>query len=424
MIIDSGTQPVHLSYCTNIHAGEHWCDVFPSLQYQLPRVRESLGLNEPMGIGLRVSRSSLDSIENPADLERFKSWLESESYYVFTINGFPYGTFHGERVKEDVYKPDWTEPDRLEYTCRLADLLCKLSPPDNYGSISTLPGTYKEWIMPGTQDLISQNLIKAVAHCVKLKQQTGVTIALALEPEPCCFLETVTETIAFFENYLFSNLAIEELMSICNIGRSEANDAMHLHIGVCYDVCHSAVEFEEPVSVITRLRTAGIDIVKIQLSSALEIESVNEAALRHLSYFDEPVYLHQVVEQQGDTLNRYTDVDTAIAAVRYRQETRSTLHPALKLAMNGGSSPHLPMVDEPKAKWRIHYHVPVFLEKTEHFTTTQKNLADVLRLQKQFCLTRHLEVETYTWDVLPQQYRQQSVSSAIANEIDWIRHRL
>jgi hypothetical protein len=255
---------------------------------------------------------------------------------------------------------------------------------------------------------------------VKLRQETGFTIALALEPEPCCLLETVAETIAFFDNYLFCNSAIEQLMKLCGIERTEANQAMRLHIGVCYDICHSAVEFEDPVSVITRLRTAGIDIVKIQLSSALEIDSVNETALRHLSCFDEPVYLHQVVEQRGDALTRYADVGSAITAMRYQQEARSTLHPAFKLTTYG----NMPMVEEPNATWRIHYHVPVFIEKTEHFSTTQKSLIDVLRLQKQFSITRHLEVETYTWDVLPAQYRQQSVSAAIANEIQWVRQHL
>ncbi|MBX2882601.1 MAG: metabolite traffic protein EboE [Granulosicoccus sp.] len=424
MRVNSTGPAVHLGYCTNIHAGDTWTDVFPTLREQIPRVRSELNLEKELGIGLRLSNASAITLTNDDVFDEFKNWLDSENLYVYTINGFPYGLFHGGRVKEDVYKPDWTEPDRLRYTCQLVDLLSKLEPPDNYGSISTLPGTYKDWLMPGSEELIGQNLIKAVAHCFQIQQTTGVTVALALEPEPCCLLETTSETINFFERFLFSQTAIEQLMSLCHIERSTAELAMRTHIGVCYDVCHSAVEFEDPVSVITRLRTAGIEIIKIQLSSALEINAVNEASLRQLAHFDEPVYLHQVVEQRGELMTRYNDVGSAMAAFRHQLDARSTLHPALKIAINAQPTFHAFAEEEPEATWRVHFHVPVFMEKTEHFNTTQASLESVLRLQRQFSLSRHLEIETYTWDVLPERYRQRSVSSAIATEINWIRQRL
>lgn len=428
MKLDCAGVSSHLSYCTNIHAGNAWDDVLPELQRQLPRVRSAMHYDKPMGIGLRLSRSSVDSLQNPEVLAEFKSWLTSNNHYVFTINGFPYGVFHGERVKEDVYKPDWTEHARLEYTCLLADTLVKLNPPDNYGSISTLPGTYKDWIMPGTEKRISQNLIQAVAHCVKLKQKTGVTIALALEPEPCCLLETCNESIDFFKKYLFAGNAIESLARQTGLNTSNATAAMHTHIGICYDVCHSAVEFENPAHAIARLQSAGIDIIKIQLSSALEIPSANEASVRQLSRFDEPVYLHQVVEQRGTSLTRYNDMNAAITSLRYRMESRSTIDPSLQLAMSGdfgsAATPFFKPIDEPEPTWRVHFHVPVFIENTEHFSTTQANLSHVLQLQKMSGFCRHLEVETYTWDVLPEAYRTESVSQAIAREVDWVRKRL
>ncbi|ASJ74739.1 metabolite traffic protein EboE [Granulosicoccus antarcticus] len=428
MILDCAGVPTHLSYCTNIHPGDAWKDVLPQLQRQLPLIRSTLDQKTAMGIGLRLSRNSLESLQEPDVLADFKSWLKAQNHYVFTINGFPYGAFHGERVKEDVYKPDWTEAARLDYTCRLATLLCKLEPPDNYGSISTLPGTYKDWMMPGTEERISANLIRAVAHCVKLAQNTGVTIALAIEPEPCCMLETVAETVTFFKTYLFSDAALDSLMALTGLDRSAADAAMHLHIGVCYDVCHSAVEFENPGHAIARLQSAGIDIIKIQLSSALEIPQVNEASLRHLERFDEPVYLHQVIEKRGETLTRYNDVRAAVAATRHRLDARSTLDPALQMAINSSFAPpsqtRFAPISEPDAQWRVHYHVPVFMEKTEHFSTTQSTLSQVLQLQKLSGFCRHLEVETYTWDVLPENYRQEPVSDAIARELSWVRERL
>jgi hypothetical protein len=428
MKMDCAGVSTHLSYCTNIHAGNAWSDVLPELQRQLPRVRSAMHYDKPMGIGLRLSRNSVDSLQDPDVLAEFQSWLTANNHYVFTINGFPYGVFHGERVKEDVYKPDWTEDARLEYTCLLADTLVKLNPPDDYGSISTLPGTYKDWIMPGTEQRISQNLIKAVAHCVKLKQNTGVTIALALEPEPCCLLETYSESIDFFNKYLFAGDAVESLAKQTGLNTSDATAAMHTHIGICYDVCHSAVEFENPAHAIARLQSAGIDIIKIQLSSALEIPCVNEASVRQLSRFDEPVYLHQVIEQRGDSLTRYNDMNAAITSLRHRLESRSTMDPSLQMAMTGDfgtiARQFFAPIGEPDPTWRIHFHVPVFIDKTEHFSTTQANLSQVLQLQKMSGFCRHLEVETYTWDVLPKAYRTQSVSQAIAREVDWVRERL
>ena len=428
MKLDCAGVSTHLSYCTNIHSGDAWSDVLPELQRQIPRVRTALTLDAPMGIGLRLSGKSLDSLEQPGQLATFKQWLADNNHYVFTINGFPYGEFHAERLKEDVYKPDWTEATRLDYTCRLASLLCELDPPESYGSISTLPGTYKEWMLPGSKTIISNNLIKAVAHCVKLEQTRGVTIALALMPEPCFMLETVAETVTFFKQHLFSRDAIERLMRLSGLDRSQADQAMHTHIGICYDVCHSAVEFENPAHAIARLQTAGIDIVKIQLSSALEIPQVNEASMRHISRLDEPVYLHQVVERRGDTLTRYNDLHSALAAARYRLDVRSTLDPSLQLAMSIGanalSQPSFQPISEPPARWRVHFHVPVFIEQAEHFSTTQASLTQVLKLQQQSGFCRHLEVETYAWDVLPETFRQESVSSAIAREINWVRDRL
>lgn len=428
MILDCGGVSSHLSYCTNIHAGDAWGDVLPELQRQLPKVRQSMDYNKPMGIGLRLSRNSVDSLQDSDTFDQFQSWLSENNHYVFTINGFPYGVFHGERVKEDVYKPDWTEDARLEYTCLLADTLVKLSPPDNYGSISTLPGTYKDWMMPGSEQLISQNLIKAVAHCVRLKQTTGVTIALALEPEPCCMLETVSESITFFKKYLFSDSAITSLAKHTGLSKAEADEAMHVHIGICYDVCHSAVEFENPSHAIARLQSEGIEIVKIQLSSALEIPSVNEDSIRQLSRFDEPVYLHQVVEQRDNKLVRYNDVSAAISSLRNRVNLRSKRDPGLQITVSGefaaAAQQIFAPVTEPDPTWRVHFHVPVFIEQTEHFSTTQSTLQQVLQLQKLSGFCKHLEVETYTWDVLPEAYRTQTVSEAIAREMNWVREKL
>lgn len=428
MIFDCAGVATHLSYCTNIHAGDHWPSVLPQLQSQLPRVREGLQLQGPMGIGLRLSRNSLDVLEQDQALDEFRQWLDDNDHYIFTLNGSAYGAFHGDRIKEDAFKPDWTESARLEYTCRLAELLCRLDPPDGYASINTLPGTFKDWLMPGSEERISHNLIRAVAWCVRLEQKTGVTIALALEPEPCGMLESVTETVAFFRQHLFSASAIETLARLTSLDKASADQAMHRHIGVCYDVGNSSVAFENPAHVIARLQSAGIDIIKMQLSNALDIHNVNEASLRQLTRYDEPVYLHQVVERCGERMTRYNDVAAATVACRHRLESRSMLKPAVQMHSGdhrtASASLQFAPVREPAMHWRVNYPTPVYLSETEHFPTTQAELAQVLQLQRISGFCRHLEVESYTWDVLPEGQRQQPLSESISSELDWVRQRL
>ena len=424
----------HLSYCTNIHSGDSWQEVFPQLENELPKVRRELAFlegranDEPMGMGLRLSHTSLEALQDPNTFSQFKDWLARENQYVFTINGFSHGPFHGEQIKENVYKPDWTEQARLDYTCKLSRLMAALSPPDNYGSISTVAGTYKDWVMPGTVKLMADMLVQAVAHNVQLEKETGVRIALALEPEPGCFLETIVECVAFFKQHLYTNSAVNRLASLTGMTKSEADTALHEMLGVCYDVCHSAVEFENPAHAITRLQTAGIAIIKMQLSSALRIPKVTEINLRQLAQFDEPVYLHQVVEKRGKQFSRHNDLRHAIKAARYHIEQRAKLDPTLYVPIDNGNlalalSDFQPAIER-DAEWRVHFHVPVFLEKMTHFSTTQSMLEQILTLQKRHGISPHLEVETYTWDVLPEAYRNVPVSHAIARELHWVRARL
>ena len=210
--------------------------------------------------------------------------------------------------------------------------------------------------------------------------------------------------------------------------KGEADTALHEMLGVCYDVCHSAVEFENPAHAITRLQTAGIPIIKMQLSSALRIPKVTEISLRQMAQFDEPVYLHQVVEKRGKQLTRHNDLRHAIKAARHHIEQRSKLDPTLYVPIDNGnlalSLSDFQPATEPDAEWRVHFHVPVFLEKMTHFSTTQSMLEQILTLQKRHGISPHLEVETYTWDVLPEAYRNVPVSHAIARELHWVRARL
>ena len=391
----------HLTYCTNIHRGETWAETRAALERNLPAVKRRVAPNLQMGVGLRLSNVASETLAREAgELTQFKAFLAEHGLYVFTINGFPYGPFHGTRVKEDVYQPDWRFPERLAYSNRLADLLLALLPEDAAidGSISTVPATFRP-LGASAEALhrIQDNLLQHAAYLVRLRQRSGRTITLALEPEPMCYLETSDELVPFLEQQIFAREAVARFARLTGLAAGDAEAALRRHIGICYDVCHAAIEFEDPAGSIARLRSAGIGIFKLQLSAALKVPSVDRETLAQLKRFDEGVYLHQVVERRANgELVRYLDLAPAFAAIEgaYGSE------------------------------WRVHCHVPVFMDKLPVLNTTQDFLAEILSLHKRAAISPHLEVETYTFDVLPEELRRVDVAEAVARELDWVMHRL
>jgi sugar phosphate isomerase/epimerase len=281
---------LHLAYCTNVHRGETWLETFDSLKNHTLAVRERVCPRAPFAIGLRLSNWAAMELYDPKTLLEFRRWLEKNSCYIFTLNGFPYGRFHGARVKERVYLPDWTSPERLAYTNLLFDLLAKLLPAGIQGSVSTVPGSFKEFIHhPGQLKIIRENLWSCIEHLARVGKKSRRKLHLGLEPEPLGLLENSADTVSFFEEL-----------------RGEHPDDPRLdeHLGVNYDICHFAVEFEEPRAAINSLRSAGIKISKIQLSSALKTRPT-PAARAALAGFDDGVYLHQVVARVGDGTLKY-----------------------------------------------------------------------------------------------------------------------
>jgi sugar phosphate isomerase/epimerase len=383
----------HLTYCTNIHPGEKLGEVLDNLQSYVRAVRAEVAPERRMGVGLRLGAEAAFELTDP---ERLRESLAANDLYVFTINGFPYGTFHGTPVKEAVYRPDWREAPRVRYTDRLADILAGLLDPDLEGSISTVPGGFKP-ICDGHARKIAHQIARNAAKLIRIERDTGKKIVLALEPEPFCLLETTDEAIAFFEEDLCSREVLAALADLVGIEARNAESAMRRHVGLCLDTCHAAVEFEEPHQAIASLRRAGIRIAKVQLSAGLRIPRVDRDMIRALESFDEPVYLHQVVERTGaGELIRYRDLPQALSAARARGFADAR-------------------------EWRVHFHVPIFLPKLEHFDNTQAWLAELLAIDG---VSDHFEVETYTWNVLPDAYRREDVVHAIARELEWALGRL
>lgn len=399
MKLDSDSS-VHLTYCSNIHPGESWAEVRAQVGAHLPKVKAQLSPDRPFGIGLRLSAIAAESLSEPAALEEFKSFLAGENLYVFTINGFPFGEFHGTPVKENVYLPDWRDEARLAYSNRLADLLAELLPDDSEleGSISTVPGAFKPAISSEADvTAMADNLIRHAAYLVALRERTGRTVTLELEPEPCCFIETIDEAVDFFRNHLFSADAIAGMAERTGLSGAAAEAALRRHLGVCLDLCHAAVEFEDPEKALAKLRDAGIRIGKMQISAGLRFALVDGDTVELLRPFNDAVYLHQVVERNGAGLLRYVDLSEAFAALEGKQGNR---------------------------EWRVHFHVPIFLDDLGRFSTTQDFIRDMLARQRAVPFTRHLEVETYTWDVLPPEYRNVDVDAAIVRELQWVRAQL
>jgi hypothetical protein len=376
----------HLAYCTNIHRGERWAEILSNLEEHTLAVRDRVGRQQPFAIGLRLGEAAMKDLSMPGEVSALHRWLDQHRCYVFTINGFPYGRFHGVRVKEQVYAPDWTTPERLEFTCRLFDLLSEILPPEIEGSVSTVPGSFKEFIRSEDQvQTMSLNLWRCVEHLARLRDRTGRVLHLDLEPEPLCFLETTEETISFFYRL-----------------RETFGDPKMLrdHLRVNYDACHQAVEFEEPNDSMSRLRAAGVRVGKLHLSAALKAHPRPEVRTA-LSAFADSVYLHQVVVRAPDgRLRRHRDLPDALAT-----------EPVLHAAAN--------------TEWRIHYHVPLHAAPVPLWSTTADHLLGLLDdLAANPDDIRHLEMETYTWDVLPPQLRARSVVEQLVAEYEWTLGRL
>ena len=399
--------PHHLTYCTNIHPGERWNEVQATLHTYLPVVRQQLALEEPFGIGLRLSSLATEDILTDGQLGSFHDWLAERNFYVFTMNSFPYGGFHHQRVKDDVHRPDWTSPERLRYTVRSFDVLAQLLPKGIDGSISTSPLSYKLWhpteaARNQVREQATHQLAQIAEYLYRLHQTTGQHLHLDLEPEPDGLLENTQEVIHYFDEWLLPRGG-SYLQQQLGISPDEAERCLRRHIQICYDVCHFAVEYEQPREVFARWQQAGIKVGKIQISAALRAAlppAVPERAsvTRAFESLVESTYLHQVIARTTrDTLVHYHDLPEALA--------------------------HVNQADI--QEWRTHFHVPIFVANYGSLAATQsdiKEVLDMLRTEEMMSGQQapHLEVETYTWEVLPPEI-QLELGESIARELQWVR---
>jgi hypothetical protein len=398
------TQHGHLTYCSNIHAGEQWGEHFAALRAHVAKIKKVVGPDQPFGIGLRLSNTASLELVHQKNLDAFKTWLNETGCYVFTMNGFPYGGFHHTRVKDHVHLPDWTTTDRTVYTVRLFQILSQLLPSGLDGGVSTSPLSYRHWHDENNKEEIfrisTHNVLMVAEELVKIKNTTGQVLHLDIEPEPDGLLESGPEFIKWYGQYLLP-MGLAHLGKIFGYNEDQAAAAIHEHIRLCYDVCHFAVGYEDHAFMINELERLNIKTGKIQISAALKASMPNEhgrrAAVKSaFAPFNESTYLHQVVALQEDgTLKRYKD-----------------LHEAL------------PEVNDINTKeWRSHFHVPLFVSHYEVLESTQQDIKEVLSIQQQKPFTAHLEVETYTWEVLPAELKL-PLTESIIRELQWVQQLL
>jgi sugar phosphate isomerase/epimerase len=392
----STPEGAHLTYCTNIHPGETLRDVETVLSTLVPDVKQRISPEAPFGVGLRLAAQATSELEAPGALDRLRALLDQGGLYVFTLNGFPYGAFHDTRVKEQVYEPDWLTDERVRYTEGLVRVLAALLPEGMDGSISTVPGCFRPRAQnPTAAAQIARRLASVAALLVTVERTTGKRLVLALEPEPSCLLETTAEAVAFFEEELFASPALATFAELTGLDRAGAERALRRHLGVCLDACHASVEFERPRASMTLLQAAGISVPKIQLSAGLSVSPVDTPRLEALRAFQDEVYLHQAVARdETGSLVRFLDLEEALFSAQKRAFS----------------------------ELRVHFHVPVFEAELAPFSSTQDDLAELLRSGDE--LAPHLEVETYTFGVLPERFRTSSVTSAIARELEWVLARV
>ncbi len=383
-----------LAYCTNVHPGESVEEIMANLDRFVGPVRQKFA-SERLNVGLWISNKASYALNDEAIRSDLKQHLLVNQLSIQSINGFPFSNFHKNVVKEAVYQPDWSDPTRLMYTISLASFLANmLGEGSCKGTISTLPlGLRRVWSRKKQEDSVN-NLILLVSELKKIEERTGKHIQVCMEMEPACVLEKTDQIVSFFASDLESNAKRQSL----------ALEDVYRYLGVCFDVCHQAVMFEDIHSSMAKIAGAGIDIGKIQLSSALLLVSDQlEDIRRQLSIFSEPRYLHQTTVRSKDgTIEHYDD-----------------LSKAFEKANNLGEQ-----------QWRVHYHVPLQLEtiNDKGLSTTRFATDEVFSfLAANRNITPHLEVETYTWNVLPPSIRpdnDRSMITGIKAELDYVKHRL
>lgn len=397
--MELGKRLGHLTYSTLVHPGDTWQDMWHSLTTYVPKVKERISPKEPFGVSLRLAAPSAERLVNDkTERDKLKKFLDDNDMYLSTVNAFPYGSFKGRRVKEQAYEPDWRSDERTQYTLNVAEILGDVAPEGSSPSIQSAPLGFKPRVTgPDVIASYTEHVLQVAARLVDIHARTNRMIGLGLEPEPFCFLGTTDEVVDYFTKNLYSGAAAARLAKLAGIPISEAHIALRRHVGVVFDICHQAVEHENIAESLQKLVDAGIPIFKLQEAAALYMPEVNPRVIDTLARFADTIYLTQTIEKKDGQFNRFLNLEDAFAAWKKSSGPR---------------------------EWRTHVHVPVFLDDLGMFRTTRFAIEDALRYHKANPLSRQLEIETYTWDVLPASLKTGDIVDYVCRELEWVKGQL
>jgi hypothetical protein len=362
-------------------------------------VKERIAPKKRFGVSLRLAAESAQTlVNNRAEREKLKKFLGDNDMYLYTVNAFPYGPFKGQIVKEKVYEPDWRSEERTQYTINVAEVLADVCPEGSTPSIQTAPLGFKPRVTgPEVVESFTEHLLRVTAHLVGLHDRTGRAIGVSLEPEPYCFLETTDEVVNYFTNHLYTGASAERLAKLAGIPISEAHIALRRHVGTVFDICHQAVEYENISVSLQKLVDAGIPVFKLQEAAAIYVPEVNERAIDVLHRYAQTIYLTQTLEKKDGKFTMFLNLEDAFAAWKANPGPR---------------------------EWRTHIHVPVFLDDLGPFRTTRFAIEDALKFHKAKPVSRQLEIETYTWDVLPDSLKTGDIVDYVCRELEWVQAQL
>lgn len=403
--------PSLIGYCTNVHAGKDLPTTMQQLETHAVAVRQQLQQQE-LAVGLWLSNETAkELISEESAIQRFSDWLENHGLIPYTMNGFPYGDFHQEVVKLDVYKPTWADASRLDYTKDLCRILAKLlqvnsaskdrqkghglptgmTEGSQVGTISTLPIGWPSNDDETTKKKAAAHLLSTAEFLAHLHETTGTLIKLCIEPEPGCILGDFQSTLQYFQDYLL------------NGDVAQRNRAAR-YLTICYDICHSAVMNESAEENLKQMVASGVSIGKVQVSSAVTVDfealpaDKKQAAMQRIRSFSEPRYMHQTtVALPEEPLRYFNDLPDALSD---------------------------PQVDQ-RGRWTIHFHVPISQADAGILQTTQSEITRFIAAASHHDVHPiHWEVETYAWNVLPKDMQVDSLATGIADEIRTLQNWL
>jgi len=398
--MDLGKGLGHLTYSTLVHQTDDWDQLWKSVNTYLPAVKARFAPSQKFGVCLRTSAPSAEMLsQDPTKRADLKQFFKDQDLYLYTANAFVYGVFKKQVIKEDVYEPDWITPERREYTKQVANLLAELAPEGVNPSIQSAPLGFKpKGTGPDIAKAYTANVVDVVAHLVKLEKDTGKIVTLGLEPEPRCYLETTDETITYFQDYLFAPQTAEQLAKKAGINAADAAAAMKKFMGVVFDIGHQSVGYEDIPASLHKLVAAGVPIVKLQEAASMHIPDVTQEKVDALQKFAKTIYLSQTCQLKDGKTTWFLNLEDAFEDF---------------------------VKDPGPREWRTHFHVPVFLTDLGNgFGTTRFGLEQALAVHKKTPLSTHLEIETYTWDVLPDHLKTGDIVEYVTRELEWVKGQL